>query len=316
MRTEALLHDLRTQLDEGGLRACLLVRDLHTGDEVGLSPDTELPAASLVKVPLALATAERIRRGELDGAARVEVQPGRIATPGPIGLSRFRHPAYVAVDDLLYLSTCLSDSTAADALFALTPPHRVAETLHGWGLHGITVRHTVDELTDTPVERFGPDQVHLAHALAIASGTAPAADVPPGPPPASGSGGRGHRVPQLDPTRANTGSARAFVELLEAMWRPSAVHPETAGRVRELLRHNVLRHRLAPDFGSDAATWSSKTGTLLNLRHEIGVVEHADGQAYAVAVLTESLVPASVQPGADALMGQAARALRDHLRQL
>lgn len=56
-----------------------------------------------------------------------------------------------------------------------------------------------------------------------------------------------------------------------------------AERVRDLLANNLLRHRLTPDFASDAARWSSKTGTLLNLRHEVGVVEHADGQAFAVA---------------------------------
>jgi beta-lactamase class A len=65
---------------------------------------------------------------------------------------------------------------------------------------------------------------------------------------------------------------------------------------------------------SDASTWSSKTGTLLNLRHEAGVVEHADGQAYAVAVLTESRVAAGSQPAADALMGHVARRIHDRLR--
>jgi beta-lactamase class A len=76
----------------------------------------------------------------------------------------------------------------------------------------------------------------------------------------------------------------------------------------------VLRQRLAPDFSSDASRWSSKTGTLLNLRHEVGVVEHADGQVLAVAALTESRVPAVVQPGAEALMAHVARTLRDQLR--
>jgi beta-lactamase class A len=76
----------------------------------------------------------------------------------------------------------------------------------------------------------------------------------------------------------------------------------------------VLRHRLAPDFSSDASLWSSKTGTLLNLRHEVGVVEHADGQTFAVAALTASRVPAHSQPGAEALMARVARRLRDHLR--
>ncbi|MWA15667.1 serine hydrolase [Streptomyces sp. BA2] len=300
LSTEALLRDLRLQLRDGGLHGCLLVRDLHTGEELGIEADTHLPSASLVKVPLALATLERIRRGELDGATVLEVQPGRVITPGPTGLSRFRHPARIAIDDLLYLSTCLSDGMAADALFELTPPAQVTGMLHEFGIRGIAVRHSVGELSDTPVERFDADQAHLAHALAIDAGTS----------------GRGHRVPQLDTTRANTGSARTYVDLLQALWTPSKIHPDVAQRLRDLLAHNVLRHRLAPDFSSDASTWSSKTGSLLNLRHEIGVVEHSDGQAFAIAALTESLVPASAQPGADALMAQVARSLRDHLRQL
>ncbi|CAM5643341.1 hypothetical protein SCALM49S_04863 [Streptomyces californicus] len=207
--------------------------------------------------------------------------------------------ARIAIDDLLYLSICLSDGTAADALFDLTPPEQVTGILRDAGLRGITVRHRTEELFDTPVERFDPDQVHLAHALAIDAGTS----------------GRGHRVAQLDTTRANTGSARSFTDLLQALWTPSKVHPEVAGRLRDLLAHNVLRHRLAPDFSSDASRWSSKTGTLLNLRHEIGVVEHAGGESFAIAVLTESSVAAAAQPGADALMAEAARRLRDHLRQ-
>lgn len=310
--TERLLGDLRRDLREGGLYGSFLVRDLDSGDEIGIDPDTELPVASLVKIPLALATLERVRRGELDGAEVIEVPPGRITTPGPTGLSRFRHAAHIAVEDLLYLSTCISDSDAADALFGLTPPDRVGAVLHELGLRGIAVRHTMHELMETPVERFDPSDVHLAHALAIDAGTP----------------GRGHRVPQLDISRANTGTARSFVDLLQALWRPRprtedgpgaeppamVLHPDVAARVRDLMANNLIRNRLSPDFDSDASTWSSKTGTLLNLRHEVGVVEHADGQSYAIAVLTESRVAAGRQPGADALMGQVARRLRDELR--
>ncbi|MEE1802956.1 serine hydrolase [Streptomyces sp. NPDC101062] len=300
MKPERLIGALRRDLHDGGLAVSLLVRNLHTGEELGIDPDVEFPAASLVKVPLALATLDRIRRGELDGASAVDVIPGRMTEPGPTGLSRFRHPARIALDDLLYLSMAVSDNVAADTLFALTPPTDVAEMLGALGLRGIFVRHTMNALTDTPVKRFTAADVHLAHALAIDSGT----------------GGRGHRVPQLDVTRANSGTARAFVELLQALWTPSAVHPEVSARLRTLMGDNLMRQRLTPDFSSDASTWSSKTGTFMNLRHEIGVVEHADGQSFAVAVLTESRVPASTQPGADALMAQVARRLRDHLRQL
>ncbi|MGW3997702.1 serine hydrolase [Amycolatopsis sp. NPDC004772] len=296
--TAALLRDLRTALADGGLRGSFLVRDLRTGAEIGLDPDREYPIASLVKVPLAAATLDRIRRGELDAATQLEVPPGGVTTPGPIGLTRFRHPARVAVGDLVYLSTSLSDGTAADVLFGLTPPAEVTRMLGEWGLPGIAVRHVMRDLVETPAERFEEGEAHLAHALAIGASTA----------------GQGHRLPQLDVTRANSASARALVSLLEALWRPSKIDPSVAAGVRELMANNMIRHRLTPDFASDAARWSSKTGTLLNLRHEMGVVEHADGGVFAVVALTESRVPAVLQPEAEVLMARVARTLRDALR--
>ncbi|MEO3812715.1 serine hydrolase [Sphaerisporangium sp. B11E5] len=298
MKVEHLIRGLRQDLDDAGLRGSILVQDLRTGEELGIDPDLEFPVASLVKIPLAIATLDRIRRGELDGATRVLVLPGLVTTTGPTGLSKFRHPAEIALDDLLYLSTSISDNAAADALFTLTPPAQVSEAMRAHGLTGITIRHTLRELVQTPVEHLPPSDRHLAHFLAIEAGTA----------------GRGHHLPQLDITRANSGSARSFITLLRALWTPSRIHPTVAARVRSLMSDNVIRHRLAPDFSSDASKWSSKTGTLLNLRHEVGVVEHSDGRLYAIAVLTESRVPATTQPDAEALMSHVARTLRDQLR--
>lgn len=115
-------------------------------------------------------------------------------------------------------------------------------------------------------------------------------------------------------SRANSGSARAFVDLLEALWLSARFPTGVAAQVRSLMGQNVIRHRLAPDFSSDASKWSSKTGTLLNLRHETGVVEHDDGGTFAIAALTESMVPAATQPAAEAVMAQVARTMHDHLR--
>ncbi len=298
MNTEVLLRRVRAELDDGGLRGSFLVRDLVTGREIGIDPDLEFPTASLVKIALAAATLDRIRRGEIDGATRIEVRPGRSTVPGPTGLTKFRHPAVIAVDDLLYLIMSISDNSAADALFTLTPAAEVTRTLREWGLPGISVRHTTGELTETPAERFDPAEVHLAHSLAIGAATR----------------GRGHAIAQLDVSRASSGSARAYVNLLDALWRPSTIDESVAARVRELMGENLLRQRLTPDFSSDSTRWSAKTGTLLNLRHEVGVVEHARGETYAIAALTESRVPAAVQPEAEVLMARVAKVLRDHLR--
>jgi beta-lactamase class A len=300
MSAGRLIHELRGTLADAGLSGSFLVRDLSSGEEIGIDPDVEFPIASLVKLPLAVAVLDRVRDGRLDGAAMVDVAPGRVTSAGPVGLSRFRHPARIAVDDLLYLSTAISDNAAADALFDLVPPAEVNRALLDAGITGIAVRHLLRDLVDTPAERFEPADVHLAHSLAIGSRTPR----------------RGHPVRQLDVSRANSGTARALAGLLQALWTPSAIPAEVAARVRELMGGNVIRHRLAPEFASDAARWSAKTGTLLNLRHEIGVVEHDDGDALAVAALTESAVPAAIQPAAEAAMAHVARALHDHLRGL
>ncbi|WP_438874567.1 serine hydrolase [Symbioplanes lichenis] len=287
------IRDAREALRAAGLRGSFLVRDLGSGAEIDVDADVVFPVASLVKVPLAVATLERVARGELDGARRVEVEPGRVTTPGPTGLSKFRHPALVALDDLVYLAVAISDNVAADALFELTPPAAVEAELRRLGIEGIAVRHPAGQLMDTPSERFRPGEVHLAHELAVNAGPA---------------------VAQLDVTRANTGTARSYADLLTALWRPDTISAPVAARVRELLAANVVRHRLAPDLSSDASLWSSKTGTLLNLRHEAGVVEHADGRAFVVVAMTESRVPAAVQTAVETLMGRVARNLRDALR--
>ncbi|WP_033341122.1 serine hydrolase [Catenuloplanes japonicus] len=298
MSTARVFREVRQTLEDAGLRGGFLVRDLRTGEELGLDPDAVFPAASLIKVPLAVAVLERAHRGELDLSVPVTVPADRVLTPGPPGLMRFRHPAVIAAEDLLYLSVAISDGAAADALFADTPPALVQAELRRLGLDGIAVRHRIRTLNDTPADRLPHDEAHLAHALAIGAVTT----------------GHGHPIPQLDVTRANAGSARAFADLLEALWTPSVIAPPVAARVRELMAGSVHRQRLAPDLASDASRWSSKTGTVLTMRHEIGVVEHADGAAYAIVALTESRVPAVIQPAAESAMAHVARLLRDLLR--
>lgn len=296
--TASVRAEVRATLKEAGLRGSFLVRDLDSGDTLGLDPDIVIPLASLVKVPLALTIAERIESGELDPAMMIDVQPGQTATAGPVGISRFRHPARVALEDLLYMTVSVSDNAAADELFALAPPADVMSTLRAVGIAGITIRHNMRPLMETPIERLDASEAHLAHALAIGAGTPDGA----------------HLVTQLNVSQTSTGTATTYAEVLAEIWNPQTIRPAAAARVRELMRHNVFRQRLAPDFASDSMTWYSKTATLLNLRHEAGVVEHADGQRIAVIALSESLVPAAVQPGAEAQIALAARRLHDELR--
>ncbi|WP_156743134.1 serine hydrolase [Occultella aeris] len=295
--TPEVLAAASSALEDAGLRGSLLVRDLDTGRELGLEPDLLFPLASLVKVPLALDVLELAGTGELDLDEQVLID-ATIRVPGATGLCRFTEPASIALSDLLYLAVAVSDDTAAEALFRLCPPEQVTRRLRSMSITDVTVRHTIGELHRSLASRLDPADAHLAQTLAIDSATQ----------------GRGHVIPQLDVSMANSGSARAMADVFERIWSGADLLPGTADRLQELLAGNLLRHRLAPDLATDAASWASKTGTFLHLRHEVGVVTHRDGGRFVVAALTESRVPATTQPVAEQTIGWVARMLHDEVR--
>ncbi|RKR75043.1 serine hydrolase [Frondihabitans australicus] len=292
------LDRVRSSLDEAGLRGSLVVRDLDTGRTLSLDADAVYPAASLAKIPVALAVAEAIEGGTIDPGLVVEVSPGGESDPAPTGITRFRHPARIAVEDLLSLAVTISDNSAADRLLDLVPLEGVRASLRAAGIDGFALRHRFQELADTPLDGTDPAGNLLAHTLAVEGGA------PDG----------GHAVAQLDLARANTVTATAAADLLQELWRPRHVSRRAAARVRALMAANAIRHRLAPEFDSDSTRWSSKTGTLLTYRHEAGVVDHEDGSSVAVVALSASRVPARIQPGADIALAAAARELYERVR--
>ena len=294
--TRRVLIEAQERLAEAGLRGSFLVRNLDTGLELGIEPDITFPIASLVKIPLALTVLEQFRTGRVSPGTTIELLPEN-RTPGPTGLCNFSYPTRIAVIDLLFLAISISDDTAADALFTLCPPDMVDQKMKDMSISGLRIRHTIHDLYLTLAERLAPHEAHLAQALAIQAGTR----------------GGGHLIPQLDVSHANSGSARSFVQLLDRIWS-NAPSLESSAEVRRMMGTNLLKHRLAPDFATGSSQWASKTGTFLNLRHEVGVVEHADGTRFAVAALTESSVPVTTQPSAEQTIGYVARILHDTLR--
>ncbi|MFF2052629.1 serine hydrolase [Leifsonia sp. NPDC058194] len=297
MHDARFLDSVRGDLEQAGLRASIVVRDLDTGRGIDLDGDLATPTASLAKIPIALSVLLRTADGRLDGSSAVAVPAGDPESGLP-GTTRFRHPSVVAIDDLVSLALTISDNGAADALLGLVPPATVSADLDALGIHGIAVRHPFADLSDTPLERFPAGEAHLAHTLAI-RGSTPA---------------HGHPIRQLDTARTNAGTARAFTDLLEAIWRERGVPPEVAARLRGHLGASLIRHRLSPDIVADDTVWASKTGTLLNLRHEAGVAEHADGRRFAIVALSTSSVPASAQPAAEAALGAATRKMHERVR--
>ncbi|MFJ5969392.1 serine hydrolase [Streptomyces sp. NPDC093060] len=278
-----------------GVRGSFLARNLDSGEQLGFGVDEMMPLASVVKVPLALVVLDRIAAGELDPAHPVTVDPATNSV-GPTGLAAFRHPATVAVGDLLLLMLSVSDNAAADALFGLVPVADVDARLRAWGCDGIRVRHRMNHMYECAAGAAGND-FSLALELAVRDERA----------------GR-HTIETLDPAHANLGSASALVDLLQRVWADEISRPRATAELRRLMGFQVFTQRLAGELRADTLRWSGKTGTFLHLRHEIGVVQAESGDRIAMAALTRADRRAGQAPDIDLAIGIGARQAFEALR--
>ncbi|MCC5474811.1 serine hydrolase [Streptomyces barringtoniae] len=278
-----------------GVRGSFLARHLGTGEQLGFDVDELMPLASVVKVPLALVVLDRIASGELDPAHPVTVDPAQ-SSVGPTGLAAFRHPARVAVGDLLLMMLSVSDNAAADTLLDLVRVADVDERLRAWGCGEIRMRHRLNHMYECAAGAAGND-FSLALELALRDERA----------------GR-HTIETLDPAYANAGSAAALVELLRRVWCDEVSTPTATAELRRLMGLQVFTHRLAGELRADSLRWSGKTGTFLHLRHEIGVAEAESGDRVAMAALTRADRCAGLAPDVDLAIGAAGREAFEALR--
>jgi beta-lactamase class A len=280
---------IRDVLRSAGVRGWVHARALVAGDgaeQVAVDPDVQLPMASLYKILLAVAWAREVDAGRMPADHRVTVPAGD-RTPGPTGLSALHDPVELSVRDLVVLSLTMSDNAASDVLLdlvGLDAVRRVAAdaamtrtTVHGGSRH-----HQRLLLEETGVAGF-PEAVRLLRER-------------PGHDP----------VAVYDPAMSSVTTARDLTSLLAALWVDRLASPGLSRFVRDTMARQAFRHRMGSGFPHDDVTVASKTGTLLSLRHEAGVVTFPGEEPVAVAVLTHAARPAQLLPAADLALGEAA----------
>jgi beta-lactamase class A len=105
---------------------------------------------------------------------------------------------------------------------------------------------------------------------------------------------------------------RDLTRLLSLVWRDEAATPAACAQLRQLLRGQALRPRIAAGFLEPGWRTATKSGTLPGLRNDIGVVER-DGRRHAIAISIRTAEGAQPSPGDDALLGRVARLAVDAL---
>lgn len=274
-----------------GVTGWLHAVDIDSGDEVGVGADEPVAIASVFKVPVLVALHRAVDAGTLRLDDRVEITADR--TSGVAGLGAMQDDAELSLRDLALLMVTISDNAAADAVLDTVGLEAVREALSRCGLTGTAIVASCRDQYNALVDDLARGGLSLAQALAD-----PGALL-------------GFRV--LDPATTNRSTPRDMTTLLSHIWRDDAASAAGCEEMRRVLRLQVCRHRLGSGFPSDDVRVAGKTGSLLNLRGEIGVVELPDGHRYAVAVFTRSNSAALTNPAADAVIGTTARIAVDQL---
>ena len=274
-----------------GVAGSLHAVDLGSGAQVDVGADDVVTLGSVFKVPLLVALHRAADAGRLRLADPVEIPAGR--TPGAAGLGAMQDPARLSLRDLALSMITVSDNAAADAILERVGFDGIQEALDHLALLRTSVVASAGAIYDSLLGDLARSGRRLVDALADPVAVAD------------------FRV--LDHAASNRSTPRDMTTLLAAIWQDEAASPAACNEMRRILRLQLFRHRLASGFPSDGISVAGKTGTLLHLRSEIGVVEYPDGGRYAVAVFTRT-DRATVDPAADAVIGTAARLAVDRIR--
>jgi beta-lactamase class A len=297
--------DVAGLFDELGIFGSAAAAPIASGDPISVAMDVAMTPASVMKIQVALATADAIATGRVDGSEQRVLAPDS-RTPGPVGISLMTDEVRMSVRDLLVLMLTISDNEATDELIATVGIDAINALTAGLGLTQMHVASDLRTMLDAMARETG-----FADCWALTSYDPELAGAPDEDEVERGLA----ECAALDPRRGTRTTAAETVRLLQAIWAGTAAHPDACATVRRGMARQLTRNRIASGFGPEVRV-AAKSGGLMGLvRNEAGVVTYPDGQAYAVAVFTRRPPGRSVAPAAgDAVIGRAARALVDQLR--
>lgn len=277
-------------LESAASSAAWCVVDLSSGEERGDRADDLVVTASTYKTAVLLEVNRQADSGELSLTDRVKVPADR-RTLGPTGLSVMLDEVDISIRDLTFWMMCVSDNTATDVLQEIVGTDRVNKTLADLGLGSTYLEGDCHHLLSTLIDDAGGIE-NLSPALTAEQVA---------------------KIRSLNAPQTNRTTPRDAANLLRLIWTDQAASPEACAEVRRVMGLQVWPHRLSSAFG-DGIKVSGKTGTLIGIKNEIGVIEYPDGGRYAAAVFVTTAELTMHQPAADAVIGTIARLAIDDLR--
>ncbi|WP_343244690.1 serine hydrolase [Streptomyces sp. SID11385] len=288
-------HRIRDLFADAGVRGWLHVAELRRPAAcVTVDPDEPVPVGSVYKVPLMVAFCRLTDSGAIDPRQRVTLGAAdRI--PGPTGVSLLQDEVTMSLRDLVVLMMTISDNTAAHVVQRWVGTTAVEAVCQSLGMPDTHIRGGAATTFERLVTETGAPSLSAAMRHLSDNDTTVPEDV-------------------YNPLRKASSTPADMARMLRAIWTDRAASAAGCAFMRDVMGRQPWSHRLASGFPHDDVTVSGKTGTFGSMRHEVGVVELADGSAYTAVVFTQAARADSRLPRADAVIGAAARTAVEELR--
>ncbi|WP_439031217.1 serine hydrolase [Gordonia terrae] len=256
--------------------------------------DAPVVLASVYKLVVLISLCRMSDRGDIDLESSLTVDPTRWAQ-GPTGLGLFVDPVTISWRDLATSMMTVSDNVAADVILTHIGLQQIHDDLTALGMTHTRIVGGVAELHDRLQRETGTSTV----AEAFAALADPDSDV---------------SVSAYDAAYSSSATPRECTSLLDAVWTDRAASTASCAFIRQTMRKQVFTSRLASGFPFRRVDVAGKTGTLVAIRNEIGVIEFPGELPVAVAVFTMSARSEMALPEVDRAIGLVARAVVTELR--
>lgn len=266
---------------EANCQGAVYAKSLTSGVIFDLNGESLQTPASIYKAPLVLALFHLADKGEIDLSKRFSVIGGQIPMQA-CGLSQFKHPVDIALEDLAYLCLGLSDAESTDIILAEIGLQRFNNFILEWGMKDTFISGGVKSIVeDLAISLRFKKWAHLVEATTGQHGElmksvalAETTDF--------------YQSTIFNPSLHSKTSGIDFALFLEKLYQQKIADPTSCQKVLALMGKQVSKARVAFGF-NDTTSVYAKSGSLFRyIRNEVAIVKVSESDVFALAIFTRA----------------------------
>ncbi len=278
------------------------VKHLESGTELAINGDQPFPMASTFKLPVLIELYAKVKAGQLGWDQMIDIGVTDLHL-GSGDLAPLIDPpgARLSLHNVANLMMMISDNSAADICLAAAGVRDVNARLAALGIQGIRVDRSCQELI---LDYGGQDTDHLKNRT-----LKELRDVMPRGPRSEEQRWAADDRYAADPR--DTATPRAFVALLEKIWRGEAIDRASSDAILETMKRcrtgaGRIRGLLPPD-----TEVMHKTGSIGGVLDDVGIITLPNKAGHvAIAIMTKRTRATSEQ--VEKAMADIARSAYDY----